>query len=138
MIRLDKQDYLEKSKDELIEDLFEKIRENEKLKRRLRKYENPHTPPSKYEHTTESKSKTNFVSKTGLPVGKKTGYKGRAREKKEPIHFINLFQSICANCSKHNKPKEIREKVYEETPEPQPIEVIKAKWGYYECGCGNC
>src|SRR3989338_8200669 len=52
MIRLEKQDYLGKSKDELIEDLFEKIRENEKLKRKLRKYENPHTPPSKDERVS--------------------------------------------------------------------------------------
>ena len=89
MIRLEKQDYLGKSKDELIEDLFEKIRENEKLKRKLRKYENPHTPPSK----DERKSRTNFVSITGLAVGKKTGYKGATRERKEPTEFISSFDN---------------------------------------------
>ena len=46
MIQLSKQEYERKSKDELIDDLFEKIIENEKLKRELRKYKNPNTPPS--------------------------------------------------------------------------------------------
>lgn len=125
----------EKSKKELIEDYIELYKELEKLKRKLRKYENPHTPPSKDERLT---SRSNFVSKTGLPVGKKTGYKGSTREKKQPTHFTNSFDGVCKRCGKHNKPKEILKKIYEESPEPQPIKVIEAKWGYYECGCGHC
>lgn len=128
----------EKSRKEIIEEYIELYKENQKLRKKLRKYENPHTPPSKDERTTETKARTNFVSKTGLPVGKQTGYKGKTREKKKPTHFINLFQGICSDCGKHNKPKEIRKKAYEETPEPQPIKVVEAKWGYYECKCGNC
>lgn len=134
MIRLDKQDYLEKSKDELIEDLFDKIREVEKLKGKLRKYENPHTPPSKDERT----SRTNFVSKTGLAVGKKTGYKGATRKNKEPTDFISSFDNVCSQCGKNNKAKEVKTKIYEEIPEPQTTKVIKAEWGYYECNCGYC
>lgn len=128
----------DKSKEELIDEYIELYKENEKLKRKLRKYENPHTPPSKDERTTNTKARTNFVSKTGLPVGKRTGYKGRTRGRKKPTHFINLFHGICSNCGENNKPKEIIQKVYEEIPEPQPIKVVKAKWGYYECKCGNC
>src|SRR3989339_1074386 len=124
----------DKSKEELIDEYVELYKEYEKLKKKLRKYENPHTPPSK----DERKSRTNFVSKTGLPVGKKTGYKGRTREEKKPTHFINFFQGICDKCSKHNKPKEVMEKTYEEIPEPQPVKVVKASWGYYECDCGHC
>lgn len=130
--------YEDKSREDLLDELIDSKIEIEKLKRKLRKYENPHTPPSKDERTTETKARTNFVSKTGLPVGKKTGYKGRTRERKEPTHFINLFQGTCSNCGKHNKPKEIKKKTYEETPEPQPIKVVEAKWGYYECKCGHC
>jgi transposase len=133
-----KKEYQDLSKEELLDELVDQIIENEKLKRKLRKYENPHTPPSKDERTTNTKSRANFVSKTGLPVGKRTGYRGRTRGRKKPTHFINLFKGICSNCGENNKPKEIREKVYEETPEPQPIKVVKAKWGYYECRCGNC
>ena len=126
--------YKQKEKDELVEDVVDLILENEKLKKKLRKYENPHTPPSK----DERKSRTKFISKTGLSVGKKTGYKGKTRKKKEPTHFVNLFEGLCSKCGKHNKPKEIMEKVYEETPEPQPTKVVKAVWGYYECKCGHC
>ena len=124
----------DKSKEELIDEYVELYKEYEKLKKKLRKYENPHTPPSK----DERKSRTNFVSKTGLPVGKKTGYKGRTREEKKPTHFIDLFDGVCQKCGKHNKPKGIIEKTYEETPEPQPVKVVKARWGYYECRCGHC
>ena len=129
-----KSSYEDKSRDELIEEIVDLILEKEKLEKKLRKYENPNTPPSK----DERKSRTNFVSKTGLPVGKKTGYKGRTREEKKPTHFINFFQGICDKCSKHNKPKEVMEKTYEEIPEPQPVKVVKASWGYYECDCGHC
>jgi transposase len=63
---------------------------------------------------------------------------GATRKKKAPTYFINNFRGICPNCAKTNKPKEIREKIYEEIPEPQPVKVVKATWGYYECNCGNC
>lgn len=125
----------EKSKKELIEDYIKIYIELEKLKRKLRKYENPNTPPSKDERTM---THSNFVSKTGLPVGKKTGYKGATRGKKKPTHFINSFDGICKKCKRHNKPKKIFDKIYEEIPEPQPIKIVKVKWGYYECRCGNC
>jgi len=59
----------DKSKEELLDEVVDLIIENEKLKKKLRRYENPHTPPSK----DERKSRTNFVSQTGLGVGKQTG-----------------------------------------------------------------
>jgi len=62
----------------------------------------PHTPPSK----DERKSRTNFVSQTGLGVGKQTGYKGTRREQKEPTDFVNCFDSVCSQCRKHNKRRE--------------------------------
>jgi len=127
-------DYQKKPKDELVEDVVDLIIENEKLKRKLRRYENPHTPPSK----DERKSRTNFVSKTGLPVGKKTGYKGATRKQKEPTDYINYFDGVCSRCGKRNNPAKVKSKIYEEIPEPQPIKIIKAEWGVYECKCGHC
>ncbi|MBU4349169.1 transposase, partial [bacterium] len=126
--------YTKKSKKELVEEVVDKIIENEKLKKKLRRYENPHTPPSK----DVRKSRTNFVSMTGLAVGKRTGYKGATRKRKEPTDFINCFDNVCSQCGKHNKPKKVKIKIYEELPDPQPIKIIKAKWGYYECKCGHC
>lgn len=127
-------DYKNKEKDELVEDVVDLVIENEKLKKKLRRYENPHTPPSK----DERKSPTNFVSMTGLSVGKKTGYKGSTRKKKQPTDFINCFDDVCSLCGKQNNIKEIKEKMFEDIPDPQPIKVIKATWGYYECDCGYC
>ncbi len=126
-------DYRKKPKDELVEEVVDMIIENEKLKKKLRRYENPHTPPSK----DERKSRTNFVSKTGLGVGKRTGYKGTTRKKKEPTNFINCFDDVCSQCGKHNKPTKVKSKIYEEIPDPQPIKIVEAKWGVYDCKCGH-
>jgi len=123
----------EKSKKEIIDEFIELFKENEKLKKKLRRYENPHTPPSK----DERRSRTNFVSITGLAVGKKTGYRGATRERKKPTDFINCFDGVCSQCGKHNKPKQIKDKTYEDIPDPQPTKIIKARWGVYDCKCGH-
>lgn len=129
-----KDGYKDKSKEEILDEMYKKYVELEKLKRKLRKYENPHTPPSK----DERKARTNFVSKTGLPVGKQTGYKGGTREEKKPQFFVNMFEGKCKKCGKVRRPKRILKKVIEEIPEPQPIHVTHYAWGYYECPCGHC
>ena len=74
-------DHHKKSKEELVDEWVDLIIENEKLKKKLRRYENPHTPPSK----DERKSRTNFVSKIGLGVGKRTGYKGATEKEKSQL-----------------------------------------------------
>ena len=123
----------EKSKKEIIDEFIELYKENQKLKKKLRRYENPHTPPSK----DERKSRTNFVSKTGLAVGKRTGYKGATRKRKKPTDFISCFDGVCSQCGKYNRPIQIKEKTYEEIPDPQPTKVVKARWGVYDCNCGH-
>jgi len=127
-------DFKKKSKEDLVEEVVDKQIEIEKLKRKLRRYENPHTPPSK----DARKSETSFVSQTGLAVGKTTGYKGSTRKQKEPTDFIELFDNVCSQCGKHNIPKKIKSKTFEELPDPQPTKIIKSRWGFYECGCGHC
>jgi transposase len=126
-------DYRKKPKDELVEEVVDKIIENEKLKKKLRRYENPHTPSSK----DERKSRATFISKTGLAVGKRTGYKGATRKRKIPTNFINCFDDVCSQCGKHNKPTKVKSKIYEEIPDPQPVNIIKAEWGVYDCKCGH-
>lgn len=126
-------EYGDKSREEILDELIDKIIENDKLKKKLRKYENPHTPPSK----DDRRSRTNFVSLTGLGVGKKIVYKGSTRKQKMPTDFISCFDHICSQCGKHNKPVEVKDKVYEEIPDPQPIKVVKAEWGVYDCQCGH-
>ena len=128
-----KDKYKDKSKDEILDEFYEEYVKYEKLKKKLRRYENPHTPPSK----EVRKNRTNFVSITGLGVGKKTGYKGSTRKKKEPTNFTNCFDNICSQCGDHNQPTKIKTKIYEEIPEPQPLKIIKAEWGTYDCKCGH-
>jgi len=53
----------------------------------------------------------------------------RTRKIKELTDFINCFGGVCSQCGKHNKPKQIIEKTYEENPEPQPTKVVRATWG---------
>src|SRR3989338_7615036 len=112
----------DKTKEEIIDKYIELYKEHEKIKRKLRKYENPHTPQSKDERVI---SRSNFVSKTGLPVGKNTGYKGATREKKQPTDFISSFDNVCSQCGKRNKAKAVKTKIYEEIPEPQPTKIVK-------------
>jgi hypothetical protein len=57
-------DHHKKSKEELVDECVDLIIENEKLKKKLRRYENPHTPPSK----DERKSRTNFVIFNALKI----------------------------------------------------------------------
>ena len=59
-----KDKFKDKSKDEILDEFYEEYVKHEKLKKKLRRYENPHTPSSK----DERKSRTNFVSITGLAV----------------------------------------------------------------------
>jgi transposase len=128
-----KEKYKDKSKDEILDDFYEEYVKFEKLKKKLRRYENPHTPPSK----EIRKKRTNFISITGLAVGKKTGYKGATRKVKEPNDFITCFDNVCSQCGKHSKPNRIRSKIYEDIPEPQPVKIVKAEWGVYDCKCGH-
>ncbi len=128
-----KDKYEHKSKDEILNEFYEEYVKHEKLKRKLRRYENPHTPPSK----ETRKSRTNFISITGLGIGKKTGYKGATRKLKEPNDFISCFDDVCSQCGDHNQPTTIKTKVYEEIPDPQPVKTVKAEWGIYDCKCGH-
>mgnify|MGYP006287816069 CR=1 FL=1 len=128
-----KDKYKKKSKEEILDEFYESYVEKEKLKRKLRKYENPHTPPSK----DTKKKRTHTVSKTGLSVGKRKGYKGSTRKLKEHTDVVNCFDNICSQCGKTNEPCEIKSKIYEEIPEPQPIKTFKAEWGAYNCSCGH-
>jgi hypothetical protein len=60
-----KEKYKDKTKDELIEELWKSYNEKEKLEQQLKKYKNPHTPSSK-QGFDKPEAK-------GLPVGRKPG-----------------------------------------------------------------
>src|SRR3989338_6562489 len=60
-----REEYEELDKDKLLDELVDKVLEIDKLKRKLRKYENPHTPPSKQGFDKPQAQ--------GLSVGRKPG-----------------------------------------------------------------
>lgn len=60
-----KDGYKDKSKEEILDEMYENYVELEKLKRKLRRYENPHTPSSKQGFDKPQAQ--------GLPVGRKSG-----------------------------------------------------------------
>lgn len=62
-----RKEYEDKSKDELLDEVVDKILEIEKLKKKLKKYENPNTPPSKQGFDKPQAQ--------GIPVGRKKGKK---------------------------------------------------------------
>src|SRR3989344_815774 len=71
--------YLDLEKDKLLDELVDKILENEKLKRKLNKYQNPNTPPSKQGFDKPQAQ--------GLTVGRKPGktYKHTRKTRKKDI-----------------------------------------------------
>ena len=60
-----RKDYEELEKDKLLDEVVDLVIENDKLKRKLKKYENPHTPSSKQGFDKPQAQ--------GLPVGRKPG-----------------------------------------------------------------
>ena len=49
-----KDGYKDKSREEILDEMYDNYVELEKLKKKLRRYENPHTPPSKDERALKT------------------------------------------------------------------------------------
>jgi len=82
----DKQELKKKSKDDLVDDLYDSLYENYKLKRKLRKYENPHTPSSKQGF---DKPQAQGIC-VGRKKGKKSKHGGRTRDLEEPTLTVEV------------------------------------------------
>ncbi len=76
-----RKEYEEFEKDELLDEVVDKVIEIEKLKRKLRKYENPHTPSSKLGFDKPEAK--------GLPVGRKPGKIYSHKRTTRPIDIPN-------------------------------------------------
>lgn len=120
---------------QIVKMLLEKIKELEariaELERRLRLYENPHTPPSKIMGKYPPKKRS-----SGKP-GQKKGHNGITRPQSEPSEHFETKMKICPDCGKLlGEPVKIERKVIEEIPEPKPVKVIEYIYYYYHCK--NC
>jgi hypothetical protein len=120
-----------------MEELEKKV---EELTRRLKRYENPNTPPSK---RIEDKKKADDNSGETEPpkYGAPLGHKGATRETPEPDRTEDVVADHCENCGS----SDIREldgcdsKVVEEVPPPQKAQAIQYNRHNVECmNCGHC
>lgn len=68
-------------------------RENQELQRRLRFYENPHTPPS-LERRKRSQRPVGEAKKRGAPVG----HAGATRAAPEPVRTVAVQDEVCVEC----------------------------------------
>ena len=97
----------EKSKDELIEDLWEaykkieKIKkEKEKLEKELKKYKNPNTPSSANKHLKENTQ--GLRAKKGAKRGAPVGHKGATFEFPPSDEIIPVTTNQCGACYSFN------------------------------------
>ena len=94
MILVDRQDYKKKSKDEILDELEDALNENEKLKRELRKYKNPNTPPSANQHLKQSVLPHRKGRKRGAP----RGHPGTNRSWNPFTTLYHIEAKECPNC----------------------------------------
>jgi transposase len=108
--------------------------ENTELKRRLRKHENPHTPPSRDERV-KAKKRPPKHGKLGRP----SGFKGCTRPQPIPDRTERAELETCPHCAaKLGKPVKVERSIVEEIPEPQPVEAICYETLHYRCkACGS-
>lgn len=106
----------------------------EELERRLMKYENPHTPPSKDERSKEKVK----AKKHGKP-GRSPGHEGTTRPQPAPDRTERVEINKCPHCdAKLGEPVKVERDIVEEIPEPQPAEVICYETLHYCCKrCGK-
>lgn len=125
----------EKSKEELIEEVVRLYEENEKLKRELRKYKNPNTPPSANQHLKPAASKIIDVKphRRGAPFG----HEGSTRSQKECGEPRHITAQQCPQCQ--SKDLQIighKQQQQEEIPpeiKPEAVNITRDI-----CKCNKC
>jgi len=131
----DKQELRKKSKDELVDELYDSIVENEKLKREIRKYKNPNTPPSAHPHLKPVFSKAVDVKrhKRGAP----NGHTGTNKPKIETPNKRHIFGEECPNCQCKDF-EVIGQKVQQQEEIPPDIRPEAVNITRDICKCNKC
>jgi len=119
-----------------IQELEKKV---EKLEKKLRFYENPHTPPSS-RSLQNTKRDTAEITSSPKKRGAPNGHRGATRPAKEPDEIIDVVASECENCgsSRIEKLDNCEQSVIEDLPPPQKIKVTQYnRWGVKCRDCGH-
>ena len=112
------------SKEELIKIILD-------LQKRLLAYENAHTPPSQQRKYPKRES-------SGNQVGAPKGHEGTTRPTPKPNKFEFLKLDSCPNCNKQlGRPRFIKKRIIEDTPEPQPLIITEFTIPHYFCNYCN-
>lgn len=131
MIFIARNDYRNKSKDDILDELEDALNENDKLKRELRKYKNPNTPPSAHPFLKPIV----FLSRNrrGAPLG----HVGMTRERRESSESRRIIAEECPNCQSQDFiVLRQRKQQVEELPkeiQPKAINVLRDV-----CHCNTC
>ena len=134
----------DKKIDQLQEQLDQKDERIEELETRLRKYENPHTPPSKRrsgtdESPTSQDDEDENVRTDGGTPGRKDGHDPEWRVTADPDEEIEVTCDCCPECGEHfDESVGVSPRLVEEIPDPQPPEVTQYNRHCYQCdSCGT-
>jgi transposase len=135
---------LEQDNAQLREKLQEKDERIEELETRLRKYENPHTPPSKRRSGTDGSptsqdDEDDDVRTDGGTPGRKDGHDPEWRSMADPDEEIEVTCDCCPECGDHfDESVGVSPRLVEEIPDPQPPEITRYNRHYYQCdSCGT-
>ena len=125
----------------MIEQQSERI---EELEARLRKYENPHTPPSKRrsgtdESPTSQDDEDDDPRTDGGTPGRKNGHDPEWRSTTDPDEEVEVTYDCCPECGEHfDESVGVSPRLVEEIPDPQPPEVTQYNRHCYQChSCGT-
>ena len=135
MMLCEKQELKKKSKDELVDDLYDSLVEIDKLKRELRKYKNPNTPPSAHPHLKPVYSKTIDVKphQRGAPKG----HTGTNKPKIETPNARHIPGTECPGCQSKSF-EVIGQKVQQQEELPPDIQPEAVNITRDICQCNNC
>jgi len=135
---------MEERIDELEEKLEQKNERIEELETRLRKYENPHTPPSKRrsgtdESPTSQDDEGDDVRTDGGTPGRKDGHDPEWRSTSDPDEEVEVTCDCCPECGQHfDESVGVSPRLVEKIPDPQPPEVTQYNRHCYQCdSCGT-
>lgn len=128
----DKQELKKKSKNELVDDLYDSLVEIEKLKRELLKYKNSNTPPSANPHL-----KPAMASRASRKRGAPFGHSGTNRPWMPDAPVRHIFAKECPRCHSNNirVPRVARQQIEEIPREIKPEATIVER---DICECNRC
>ena len=132
----DKVARLQQENEALREQLEERDEDVDRLKARLRRYENPHTPPSKQRYSSseatgddESSARTD-----GGTIGRNPGHEAAWRPLPDPDEVIEVTEECCPDCGDQlGDATTVIPRFIEEIPDPDPIETTRFDVHQYDC-----